>query len=363
MIVALVLGVAVAVVGSPADAVGAPAGENIANIANVTNVGDDEAPRGERRAVSLLPLTALGTVTGKQAKGVTAQLRAAAESLARDDVIRLLATTKDDDAALRRCGGDAACFDDVARLRGADRLVTGAVTNAGTGLLVTLQLHPGSKSATTTLEGNDDDDTRLDRIVREVFAEDTLRGTLRVEGQAGDEVVLDARRRGTLQEPKEGGPAAFQIEKLREGAHNLVVTRPISKNGTAYEPFTRAVAVRHRETTTVKVTLLPKASTASLTGNDEAAVGGGVPVAAIATVGVGVVGVGVGIVFGVLSLQDSQAVEARAATQQLVFPRDQELVDRGATSAVVANVAYGVGAAAIVGGVAWWLLAPTPEAL
>jgi hypothetical protein len=96
----VLLGVAVAVVGASADAVGAPAG---ANIANVTNVGDDEAPRGERRAVSLFPLTALGTVTGKQAKGVTAQVRAAAESLARDDVIRLLATTKDDDAALRRC--------------------------------------------------------------------------------------------------------------------------------------------------------------------------------------------------------------------------------------------------------------------
>ena len=109
--------------------------------------------------------------------------------------------------------------------------------------------------------------------------------------------------------------------------------------------------------------MAPKATTASLTGNDEAGAGSGVPVAAIATVGVGVVGVGVGIVFGVLSLQDAQAVEARAATQQLVFPRDQELVDRGATSAVVANVAYGVGAAAIVGGVAWWLLAPTPEAL
>lgn len=353
MIAAFVFSFAVSIAGAPVTA----------DAAN-DDAGDDEGAGGERRAVSLLPLAATGTVTGKQAKGVTAQLRAVAEGLAAENVVRLLATTKDDDAALRRCGADAACFDDVARQRGADRLVTGSVTNAGTGLLVTLQVHPGSSSTatSTTLEGNDDDGARLDRVVREVFAEDTLRGTLLVEGQAGDEVVVDERRRGTLQEPKEGGTAAFQLEKLREGAHNLVVTRPISKNGTAYEPFTRAVAVRHRETTTVKVTLLPKATTAGLNGNDAPDTEAGVPVAAIVAVGAGVVVGGVGVVFGVLSLQDSQAVEARAATQQLVFPRDQELVDRGATYAVVANVAYGVAAAAVVGGVAWWLLAPTSEA-
>ena len=55
------------------------------------NAGADVATEAvaERRAVALFPLGAAGTVTAKQAKGVTAQLRAAAEPMAKDDLLRL----------------------------------------------------------------------------------------------------------------------------------------------------------------------------------------------------------------------------------------------------------------------------------
>jgi hypothetical protein len=306
-----------------------------------------------------LPLRARGTVSGKQARGVTAQLRAAAEDLVKDDLVRLLPVTRDDDRAVRRCGDDDACYADLARARGADRLAVGAVDSGDGGLVVVVHVGGGEKK-TATLRGDDDDALRLDRLARELFAEETLRGSLRVEGQPNDEVVLDGRRRGTLSADGDSQTqGSFVIDRLAEGAHALVVTRPLSKNGTAYEPFSRSVEVRHRETTTVKVTLLPRATTGAL-GGDVVAEDAGLPIGAIATVGGGVVLFGAGVACGVFSLLDSQAVEERAAAQQLVFPRDQALVDRGAAFAVTADVLYAAGVVVAGAGAAWWVVTGLP---
>lgn len=329
-----------------------------ADAAPVVADGEPAEPKAPRRVVGILPLAAEGTVSGKQAKGVTAQLRTATEVLVGEDLLRLLPATKDDDNALRRCGADDECYDDLAKARGADRVATGSVTNSDAGLVVTVHMRPASSSKvlTTTLSGDDGDAGRLDRLARELFAEETLRGSLRIEGQPNDEVVLDGRRRGTLAaDDDEGRSGSFVVEKLREGEHQLTVTRPLSKNGTAYDPFSRAVSVRHRETTTVKVTLLPKATTGGL-GEDAPKEEAGLNVAAIGVVGGGVALVGAGVVCGVFSLLDAQNVEDRAAQQQLVFPRDQELVDRGAALAVAANVFYGVGAVVTGVGVTWLVL-------
>jgi hypothetical protein len=328
---------------------------------DVEGAGDGDGASDDtaatRRAVALLPLVPQGSLSSTQARGVTAQVRGALERLAGEGAVKLLPATKADDKVLRRCAAADACFDDVARERGADRLAHGTVAASDAGLVVSVVVGLDHRVVTTTLAGDDDDDARLDRFVREAFAEDTLRGALVVEGQPADEVFLDGRRRGAL-----GSDGALLVERLREGRHDLVVRRALTQNGTAYEPFERSVEVRHAATTTLKVTLLPKTSSAALAAapGEEAARAWSVP--AIATTSAGVAVVGAGVVCGVLSFLDAREVEKRAADQQLVFPRDEALVQRGTTFAIVADVLYGVGAAVVAGGIGLWFVSSSADA-
>jgi hypothetical protein len=324
------------------------ADDEIASIA-----GADAAD--EVLAVAVLPLQAGRTVTTKQAAGVLARLRAAFEVVADEGAIKLLRETKDDDKVVRRCGQDADCHSDVATARGADVVVYGLV-EAGEGGLRLVARTTGRAASERALLFTADDvvtDAALDRLARELVAPGSLRGALSLTGQAGDMVVVDGQRRGTI-----GDDGTFTLERLREGRHPVEVRRPEGHNGAFYEPFSREVVITHRETTTVKVVLLPTTSTATL-GQPDAA--GGPPVIAIAAVATGGALVLGGVTVGVFSLLDAFAVEDRAKQQQLVFPRDEALVSRGRTLAVVANVLYGAGAAVAGAGAAWWLLAPTDE--
>lgn len=330
-------------VGATADAPASAGGDDVA-------ASDDGG--AEVAAVAVLPLQAGRTITTKQAAGVLARLRAAIVAVADEGAIKVLPTTKDDDKVVRRCGQDAACHTDVATARGADILVFGVV-EAGEGGLQLVARTTGRAATEKTLLFTADDDVTgaaLDRLARELLAPGTLRGTLTLTGQAGDIVVVDGQRRGTLD-----GDGGFTLERLREGRHPIEVRRPEGQNGALYEPFTREVEITHRETTTVKVVLLPKSQTATL---GEAPAAGGPPVVAIATVATGGVLVLGGVGVGVFSLLDAFAVEDRAKQQQLVFPRDEALVTRGRTLAVVANVLYGAGAVVAGAGAAWWALAP-----
>jgi hypothetical protein len=358
-LLAVVVGVAPVHAAGRATSTASAAARDKAAAADDSNGGeadeDDDRPPMPRRAVTLLPLVGGGRVTGKQARGITAQVRNALQVLVDEGAVRLLPTTADDDGALRKCAGAADCFAAVARTRGADRLARGTVATGDGGLLVTLTMAPDERVATTTLDGSAADAARLDRFVREAFAEDTLRGAVRVEGQAGDVVEFDGRRIGALT-----NDGAVDVPHVREGTHALRVTRPASKNGTAYDPFAHDVVVRHAEVTTVKAVLLPRETTGEL-GADASTTTTTTPTAAIvSTVTGGVLLVG-GITCGVFSLFDSNEVEKRAQDRQLVFPRDEVYVTRGTTLAIVADVLYGAGALALGGGIAlWWTSSATP---
>ena len=178
-----------------------------------------------------------------------------------------------------------------------------------------------------------------------------MQGTLILKGQVGDVVRIDGRRRGTI-----GADGSWTRVALREGPHTIEVRRPAGRNGTLYDPFTRDVQMVHRETMTIKVTLLPKDATATLSDDDK----GTLPVGPIVAIGVGSAAIVSGIVFGALSLTTSFEVEERASQQQLVFPRDTALVQQGRTFAFVSSVLTGVGIVAAGGGAAWWALSATP---
>lgn len=326
-------------VAAPADDVAVTSGSNADAVDEVL-------------AVAVVPLQSGATVTTKQARGVLARLRAALEAVAHEGAITLLPATKDDDKVVRRCGQEAGCYSDTATARGADVVVYGLV-EAGEGGLRLVAKTTGRAASERALLFTADDvvtEAALDRLARELVAPGSLRGALSLSGQAGDTVVVDGQRRGTI-----GDDGTFTLERLHEGRHPVEVRRPEGHNGAFYEPFTREVVITHRETTTIKVVLLPTTSTATL---GEVGDGGGPPVVAIAAVATGGALVLGGATVGVFSLLDAFAVEDRAQQQQLVFPRDEALVTRGRTLAVVANVLYGAGAVVAGAGAAWWWLAP-----
>jgi len=335
----LVLSVAMAM--ATAMATPALAADDADNNGETNAENNDDA--GPLRAVTMLPLVAGDTITSKQAAGLSARLRTALTALADEGAIKLLPPTKDDDKVLRRCAKDPACYTDAAKVRGADVVVFGTVSRGDGGLLITVA------ERQLLLVGDDATDAAgVDRLVRELTAPDTLRGSLAIEGEAGDTVTIDGTRRGTI-----GDDGFFVAERLREGSHPVVVSRPEGRNGALYEPFTRDVAITHRVTTPVKVTLLPKETTGTL---GEQSVAPGPPVVAIVGVAVGSAIVVGGAVTGVFSLLDSFEVEKRAEAQQLVFPRDAELVSRGRTLALTSTILYATGAVVAGAGAVWWAL-------
>src|SRR5688572_11981615 len=111
-------------------------------------------------AVLLLPLDAEGSLSLKQAAGVTFQMREAVE---RGGFAKLLpASAKADDKDAEKCGMDATCLAQVAAVRGADVVVAGQVAPAPDGLLLTAiaagpGVSGGSRKVTRTLHGDEDD--------------------------------------------------------------------------------------------------------------------------------------------------------------------------------------------------------------
>jgi hypothetical protein len=317
--------------------------------------GADADAGAEIPAVAVVPLQSGTTVTTKQARGVLARLRTALEAVADEGAIKLLPATKDDDKVVRRCGQEAGCYGDTATARGADVVIYGLV-EAGEGGLRLVAKTTGRAASERALLFTADDvvtDAALDRLARELVAPGSLRGALSLRGQPGDTVIVDGQRRGTI-----GDDGTFTLERLREGRHPVEVRRPEGHNGAFYEPFTREVVITHKETTSIKVVLLPTTSTATL---GEVGDGGGPPFVAIAAVATGGALVLGGATVGIFSLLDAFTVEDRAEQQQLVFPRDEALVTRGRTLAVVANVLYGAGAVVAGAGAAWWWLAPVDD--
>jgi hypothetical protein len=306
-------------------------------------------PSTDKRSVTLLPVMPRGSLSQKAAKGITVRMR---DALGGVEGIQVLEATKDDDRINRQCGQasddidkvfDLDCLRDAMFVRQATRLAAGIVAQGDGGLVVTMiVIDKDGAGIQRKFEARFTDDGApepVDRFVRELFAEETLRGSLVVEGNDGDAVFLDGKAKGVL---------PLQVDGLREGSHELVVRR------SGYSDFIRSVDIRHAETTTLTAVLIPGASRADVAAvaNDEEAL----PIGAWATMAGGVALVGVGIGAGVWSLTEAQGIEELAAKQLLFLPQEQDRLTRGSIASVVSNIGYIAGVAAIVGGGAWWLL-------
>lgn len=294
------------------------------------------AETGERPpAVTVLPLTPAKGVAKKQAKGVDALLR---ERLDESDFLKVLPRQKQDAREGFRCGVDPGCLSRLAYARGADLLAAGTVAESDEGFVVRLVVvEPKGEGALRDvsepiLGTRDDMAYWLDRLIRRAFQPDALAGGLYVVGEpAGAQVLVDGALAGTL-------PFAEALEGVVEGEHSVTVEHP------GYVPLTRRVDVRFREVTRVDVVLraeLPEAGPAAAVPDEPAATGvlGG-PWIPLSVAGASVGALGGGALFGTLALLDQVEVERRAAAQLLVLPRDDDLISRGETFALTANLLY-----------------------
>jgi hypothetical protein len=288
------------------------------------------------QAVVVLPFLADGSVSVKQAHGVTALVR---NALVDGKVAKVLDESGDDDKQAQKCQKNIACYGALADVRGADLVVAGTVTPAADGLKVALfavqpKMKTALRNAEVVLKGDDGDALRIERLARQVVDPASLTGAIEITGDDGAEVLVDGRSLGAI-------PIENPVENLSEGDHVVVVKKP------GYEEFNQSVRVTFKETAKVHAVLLGAKATSPTAALSRI---NGAPPSHVDAYVVGGVGVGlavIGVVTGALSLKDSLDVEARAKAQQLAFPTDTGLVQRGAIEAYAADGLY---AGALVAG-------------
>ena len=291
------------------------------------------AQADQQQGVIVLPLVGDATVSLKQAEGVTAQVRRAITP----DVAKLLTSTSEDQKASEGCARDPVCLGKIADVRGADLIASGLVSPAPDGLKVQLIVAQPKATAALrrvdiTLQGNDADERRLARLVRSAFNPDALRGAILVTGPVGAKVTIDDVDAGAL-------PMSAPVANVREGDHVVVVTG-------ADGSFRRSVGVVHGDTTQVRAVLIDsRDAVAPVIPGTEKAAGVGTDIIVVGSIGVGLIVLGG--VAGTFSLLDALEVEDRALKQNLAFPTDTELAQRGNILAWTANGLYVAGVAAI----------------
>ncbi|MCP4502620.1 MAG: PEGA domain-containing protein [Deltaproteobacteria bacterium] len=325
----------------------------------VPGAGDDEVlsedlPEGEPAQVAFFDLHAKDGVTKKQAKGISIMLR---EALGTIGAIELKDKRKDDKKTNRKCNLKPKCLGKAAFSRGADSLLTGTLHTSEEGFEVRLdvilqrEIEVDREVEGLLSGGTAAMEASMDRMLREAVAPLTLTGALRVGGAPkGAKVLIDGRLAGTL--PVE------RLEGLLEGTYTV----DVEKEG--YTSATRRVDVHYKELSTLEVTLIPtsrarKHQDEIAQGKEEAskawvfAIPASIGIVAAASLGTG-------IAFGVLTQREADDVNARAKAGMLLFPDDAEILQRGETYSLVANLSYVVTAVTIAAalGTTGFLLLP-----
>jgi hypothetical protein len=301
------------------------------------------AGSGDGPGVALLPLAAGEGVSAKEAAGTTVLLR---QALLDGGYVHVANERKDDEKVAKKCALIASCLADAAYARGVV-LVGAGVVHADPG---------GTRIELVVIGPRDPDFVRvidrtiaasdllagLDRLAREAFRPSALRGALDVNGRPeGARVLVDGVPKGTL-------PLAEPIADLEEGERVVEIVLP------GYTTVKRPVKIVHRETTSIDVTMSVSEERTRAVSEDD---GGSIvwlhsagPGALFA---IGAAALAGGIVCGVLAYIDEVEIEKRAASQQLVLPKDRVLFQRGFAAAVAADVLYVLSASSLVVAATW----------
>lgn len=311
---------------------------------------DEDAPARASLKVALLPLFAGEGMTLEEARGATALLRNATGS---SGLVELRKARSDDERTVRGCRRrgelDVACLGDAAFDRGVDLLAAGTVHGTRDGFRYELVIvEPRGKAALRTVEEMARDgalERGLERTLRRAFAPEALAGTLMVTGRPdGALILVDGERLGKL-------PLEAPLGPFVEGEHALAV------RARGYEPLKRPVDIVYDEVTEEQA-VLSRSREGQLDDiaerRDVERASAPLPIGPAGLGGIGAALIVSGAVAGTFAMLDGLEVEARAAAQQLVFPRDELLFRRGQILAASATLLYIAGTLTGAGAAAWW---------
>lgn len=298
--------------------------------------------------VAVMPFSGDEGVTRAETKELNRWLRASMQASPTE--IKLLRRNKRDRKDARKCGMDEKCLSDLAFVRGADAIVAGSWRYVSDELVLTaIVAKPQATSPVRRFERvveakHSKSDWMAERIWREAFLPDSLRGSLWISGSPeGAMISVDGVELGTL-------PLEAAIDHIPVGERKVV----LSKAG--YRELRKTVEIEFQRRTEERFVLvaLPAEDSATLadarTGADDSA---WVPWTLGGT-GMGLVSAG--IATGLVTLWLQQEVETRAAKQLLYFPRDEKLIQSGQTLALATNLLWGAGILACTGAGLWFVL-------
>lgn len=256
---------------------------------------------------------------------------------------------------------DYACFDAAAKALRVNRAVRFTVTRNGVGSIVRvfgfdpglnelleLQEDSGEKAEKSFLGMGGKSQAQKDReFLKKVasFVKSSLTQLATPNGRISvDNVDANAT---VLVDGVEAGVGSFDTV-VQRGPHTVKV------NVDGFLPFEKTVTVEELKTATVQITLVAKEikvqKVAAAPSQTPVFLRPGVFIAAGGAIAVGV-GIGLG--------QSAAGANKAIASGTTPVPMTRSQAKAAATSALLANILVGVGAAAIAGGVTWVIVTPT----
>ncbi len=161
-----------------------------------------------------------------------------------------------------------------------------------------------------------------------------------IVSEKGATISVDGRRVGRSPLPK--------ALRLRAGPHEITVSKP------GFGDQTRKIEVAAGSEARVSISLDGESGAGDIGGGSGSgpSLGGGGDIWPWVTAGVGVAAAGAGAFMGLSAADLHSQLEEKKKNGELIAQSD---IDTGNQMVLMSNALYGVGAAAIAGGVAWWL--------
>lgn len=207
---------------------------------------------------------------------------------------------------------------------------------------VTFKLLPGSYMIIAELPGHEPARQRIEltegapAMVDLVLIPSDEVGTVTfLVSERNADVMVDGRRvgRSPISEPL----------RMRAGPHEVLVMKP------GFLPYKKKIDVPAGGEQRLQVQLVDEAG-GDLAGGGG---GGGGSVWPWVTMGVGVAAVGAGVFTGLSAQNLYDQLDEKRKAQELIAAQD---IDTGNNLVLMTNVLFGVGGAAVIGGLTWWLL-------
>lgn len=212
-------------------------------------------------------------------------------------------------------------------------------------------LLPGEYLVIAELKGHE---PATQRVVLKEGASESITLTLVPSGQVASVMLLVSEKGANIMvDGKKVGQSPLpEPLRLRAGTREVTVMRP------GYAVWKKEIEVKAGTDQRVKVELQAEGGALAAGGggapdDTDASGGGSTNIWPWVTVGVGVAAIGGGVFTGLSAQSLYDQLDEKRQNEELIAQSD---IDAGGNLVLMTNVLLGVGTAAVIGGVTWWLL-------